>query len=233
MFTEMITEAHKEAYLSYFDKDAKSLKVTRILYGAILTVLFAMMVFILGNKLLFLGLPVAFLIGHKYPYFNLLMQKRKQDLIVSFLFPEFLQSFAAVLTTSGNVYQALRGTLEYLKDPLLTQIEELIEKIEQGNDRQHYLDVAEYVGTSEAYMIMGRIYQFSEYGVMPEALDELQDYIQNLQENKIDELITRKVSSMDIYGLTPILISLFMTLGFAAVLIYYYLFSVFDSFTIF
>lgn len=229
MLPELILETHKKSYLDYFSQDEKSFRISRILYAFIFMMVFAMFVYIMKNNLLFVASPVVILMGYKLPYFRLILQKKQRDLIVSFLFPEFLDSFAAVLTTSGNVYQALNGTLEYLKEPLKKEIETLIEKIEQGNDRQHYLDVADYVGTSEAYMIMGRIYQFSEYGIQLGALEELQDYIQNLNENKVNDLLEKKLGSMEIHGLTPVLISLFFLLGFAGVLVYYYFIDVFTS----
>ncbi|UZM97422.1 hypothetical protein OL548_19885 [Lysinibacillus sp. MHQ-1] len=55
------------------------------------------------------------------------------------------------------------------------------------------------------------IYQFSEQGVEKESIQELERYIQNLQENKVDELIQHKMNASDKFGLFPILISLFFS----------------------
>lgn len=223
MFTELLKESLLTAHLNYFKKKKSNFLITRILYGIIITLIFSMVVMILKNYLLFIGLPVVFFIGWKYAYFNLLLSKRKLDVKNSYLFPQFLQSFIALLSSSGNVYQALKETVRYTSEPINHELEKLVHKIEKGNNRKDYLAFAEYVGSSEAYMIMNMIYQFSEQGVEKESLRELENYIQNLQENKVDELIQSKMLSSEKFGMIPIFISLFLVGGFAVVIFMYYM----------
>lgn len=222
MITELLKETHLDTYLSYFRTEKKKFLLIRCIYGLILFCFFALGILFIKEYLWLMSLPIIFYMGYKIPYLNLILNKKKSDLINSYLFPQFLGSFLALLSSSGNVYQTLVETVEYTDDPLRSELNNLIEKIEQGNNRDDYLAFADYIGTSEAYMIMDMIYQFSEYGVQKEAIQELENYIHTLQENKVDELIQQKMIQMDKYGYMPIFISLFLTLGFAAVIFFYF-----------
>lgn len=216
-------EKYLDVYLDYFKQSKKHFVILRYTTAFLLTFMVSFLVFFF-NKLPFLiAIPVVFYVGYKFPYWNLLMQKKKKDLIVSYIFPQFLQAFIALLPTSGNIYQTLAACIPYTSEPLKSKLEELVDNIYLENDRKYYLEFAEFVGTSEAYMIMDIIYQFSEYGVRKETLNKLKNYIDNLHENKVDEMIERKVLSIEKHGHVPIFISLFVTLSYAAVIIWYYL----------
>jgi len=175
------------------------------------------------SPLFYLAVPAAALIGWKFPYYNLLTLKAKYDKINAHLFSNFLTSFIALIPSSGNVYQTLIACVPYTKDPIRTKLEGLIVSIEQGNSRDGYLKFADYIGSSESYMIMDMIYQFSEFGMKKETLKELYEYVHDLQKNKIDELIEKKMVSMDMLGFMPIFISMFMVFGFAIVLIAHFI----------
>lgn len=232
MIAEMWKETHIDAYMRYFSKEKKTFTRTRYLYAILFFIMYAMVVLMLKNYVFFAGLPIAFLIGYKMPYLNLMLLKEKQDLTVSFLFPQFLQSFMALLSSSGNVYQALKATIPYTEEPLKEELEKLVKNIEKENKRDDYLAFAEFIGTSEAYMIIDMIYQFSEFGIKKDALREMQGYIQSLQENKTDELITRKMTEMDKLGFAPIFISLFLVGGFAVVIFLHYMQDVMDALSV-
>ncbi|QNK89092.1 flagellar assembly protein FlaJ [Sporosarcina sp. resist] len=223
MLAELWKEQQLEGYLSYFKREKKSFTLSRLIFGVIITFLFLIIILMTGKNLLYIATPVAFFVGYKYAYFNLMMSRRKMDLMNAFLFPEFLQSFMALLSSSGNVYQTLKQSVTYTSEPLKSELEKLVLKIEDGNKRNDYLTFAEYISSSEAYMIMDMIYQFSEFGVKKEALQELDLYIQNLQENKIDDLIVSKMGAMDNFGMIPILIALFLTGGFAGVVFMFFM----------
>ena len=149
--------------------------------------------------------------------------KKKNDLVTSFLFPQFLQSFMGLLASSGNIYQTLKLTVDYVNDPLKSELEKLVARIEKDNKREYYLEFAETINNSEAYMIMDIIYQFSEYGVKKDTLDNLKNYIQRLDENKVNELIDRKLLSAEKYGFVGIFIGMFFVLGYTGTIMAYYL----------
>lgn len=226
---DFLKETNLSAYLSYFHKDKKKFKNIRMMYAAMFFMVYTLFVFILGKNVFFLGLPIAMFIGYKLPYLSLLSQKREHDLIVSYLFPEFLQSFIALLSSSGNVYQTLKETVKYTEKPLKQELEILVKNIEETNDREYYLAFAEYVGIGEAYMLMDMIYQFSEFGENKDALSEMESYIRSLDENKVDELIIRKLDSAFLVSFMPIILSVFLFAGFAALLVWYYAKDVSDA----
>lgn len=230
MFKELFwKERQIDVYLDYFKRDKKKFTRSRYLLAGFLFLLYGISALIVKKYWGFLGLPVAFFIGYKLPYLQLFMKKKEKDLLVSFLFPQFLQSFIALLPSSGNVYQTLQSTIKYTGEPLRSELEKLVKKIEKENNRDDYLAFAEFVGSSEAYMIMDMIYQFSEFGVKEEALQELNHYIETLQENKVDELINKKMLQMDKYGYGAIFISMFLVGGFAVLIFMYYMKDVMDA----
>lgn len=229
MLIELWKESYLDAYLDYFKKTKKEFKVTRLIYGSILFLIFAMGFLIMGEYLYLLFTPIAFFVGFKLPYYNLMSTKKKDDLIISFLFPQFLQSFMALLASSGNVYQTLKLTATYVNDPLKSQLEKLVANIEKDNKREYYLEFAEFVDNNEAYMIMDMIYQFSEYGVKKETLEDLRSYIQGLDENKVNELIEKKVLSAEKYGYVGIFIGMFFVMGYAGTIFAYYLQDVMNA----
>lgn len=223
MLSELISEQELDKVLGYFGRNKRKFSIIRAIYGVLFGII-GLGVFIYLKDFTYLILvPALALLGYKLPYHGLLTEKKKRDTLNSHMFPQFVTNFLASLPTSGNVYQTLVETLPFTEDPMRRELEKLIGNIEEKNDREDYLDFAEYVGTSDAYMVMDVIYQFSEYGIKSDALRELQVYILELEKNKMDELIERKIVGMDYIGYIPIFISMFMLMGFAGVLIYHYL----------
>lgn len=223
MITELMREEMRDYILKYYGKDKKKFKQTRLIMGALFALVAAMFILYMQKYMFLFIVLVVFFVGYKYPYFTMYNQKQKDDYLNSYLFPEFLQSFIALIPTSANVYQTLIETVPYTRKPLQAQVELLIKNIEENNSRDHYLKFAEYVGSSEAYMIMDMIYQFSEFGIKKEAIKELEDYITEIQKNRVDALIEKKVGSMEFLGFLPIFISLITILGFAVAVMIHYL----------
>lgn len=222
MFGELLKESRLDWTLKYFDKDKQKFKRTRLIYGVVFVIIALMFIAYLQNYILFTAIPIVFLLGYKMPYHTLLSAKTKNDKLNTHLFPEFLTSFVAIIPSSGNVYQTLVGTLPYTKEPLRSGLQRLVDRIEDKNDRDAYIEFAEYIGSSEAYMIMDMIYQFSEFGIKKEALVEMQRFGQELEKNKMTELIERKMASMEGLGFIPIFISMLVIVGFTAIIIYHY-----------
>ncbi|KRG16865.1 hypothetical protein ACA29_03010 [Lederbergia galactosidilytica] len=217
MFFELIKENRLNDHLAYFKKEKKDFIKVRIIYGLLFTLIGAIIIYMMGKMLYFLALPVLFILAFKYPYYNLVKNKKRIDNDNSYLFPDFLGSFIGLIPSSGNVYQTyqtLVATLPYTKEPLKTGLEELIAKIEDENKREHYMDFADYIGTSESYMVMDMIYQFSEFGIKKEPLKELERFVQDLETNKQNEVIAKKMNDMEYLGFLPIFISMYFIMGF-------------------
>lgn len=229
MIREFFKEDYLDTYLEYFNSDKKGFRITRIIYGLVFFLIFSLGFVLLKKYGLLLFTPLAFYLGYKLPYFALLKRKKQEELVVSFLFPQFLQSFMGLLSSSGNVYQTLKATVEYVNEPLKCELEKLVKNIEKDNKREYYIFFAEFVGTNEAYIIMDMIYQFSEFGVKKESLESLRDHIQGLNENKVNELIEEKMLSGEKYGYMSIFIALIMILGYAGAIFLYYMQDVMDA----
>ncbi|MFZ7947183.1 MULTISPECIES: hypothetical protein [Bacillaceae] len=219
MFFELINESRLNEHLAYFKKEKKDFMKVRIIYGLLLTLIGAMVIYRMGNLLYFIAVPFLFVLAFKYPYYNLVKNKKRIDNDNSYLFPDFLGSFIGLIPSSGNVYQTLVATMPYTKDPLRTGLEELIAKIEDDNRREHYMDFADYIGTSEAYMVMDMIYQFSEFGIKKEPLKELERFVMDLEANKQNEVIAKKINDMEFLGFIPIFISMYLVIGFLVIMV--------------
>lgn len=226
MLTELIREERLHTVLRFFDKEYKSFRTTRIIY-LIAFVMIGLMASMIAAKSpwFYLTVPAAGIIGWKLPYYNLLALKSKYDKINAHLFASFLTSFMALVPSTGNVYQTLVACVPYTKEPLQGKLLLLIEDIEKGNSRDGYLAFAEYVGSGESFMLMDMIYQFSEFGMKKDTLKELFEHVQDLQKNRIDEVIESKMRSMDMLGFMPMGIAMFMVMCFAGVLIAHYIFT--------
>ena len=229
MVSELFKERSLDAYLEYFNRDSKSFKITRTIYGIVLFFAFSLGFIIIGSYSLLIFTPLAFYLGYKIPYFVLMNQKKQEELKISFIFPQFLQTFIGLLSSSGNVYQTLKATIDYTNEPLKTELKKLVSKIEKDNNRESYIEFAEFIGTNEAYTIMDMIYQFSEFGIRKDTLNDFRDYIRGLDENKVNELIERKMMSSEKYGYIAIFISVILLIGYASAIFLYYMQDVMDA----
>lgn len=232
MFKELLKEEYKDVYLDYFQKEAKGFRTTRLIYGLVLFLIFSLGILILNKPVWLLMTPIMFYVGYKLPYYSLISLKKSDTIKVSFLFPQFSQSFMALISSSGNVYQALKASVPYTSDPLKRELEKLVKAIEVDNDREHYIRFAEFIETNEAYTIMDIIYGFSERGVKKDSLQELQAYIQDLDENKTNQLVETKLGRAEKYGLSTIFIAMFLLLGYTGSIMFYYFDDVMDALSV-
>ncbi|GIN75115.1 flagellar assembly protein FlaJ [Bacillus licheniformis] len=223
MIIEILKEKHLNLYLNYFGKTRKSYEINKWLITFLVFFIYSMIVIFLKQFLIFLALPVVLLAANKFAYINLVARKKKDDLLKTYLFPEFLRCFICLLGVSGNVYSTLKATVPYVKEPLKAELQKLITNIERDNDRRHYIEFANSIGNSEASMVMSMIHEFSEFGIQKDALQQLEQFIERLQENKTNELIERKVREMDKYSVPPVVLSVLFVLSFAVALFVYYM----------
>lgn len=217
---EFFLERKREYYLEYFKINEKKFQIQRILIGLLFMVLSLVLVYLSGNVILYGAVPVVAFIGYKIPYLSIIRDKRHSDMVKTFVFPQFLRYFIALLSSQGNVYQTLRATSGYLNEPLKGKLEEMIEKIEEDNDYKHYREFGEYIGTSESVTVMGMIYNFSEYGIMEEELHELEIMIEKLNENKTSQMVSFKTTEQEKYMNPPIFAALFIIMAFVAIVLW-------------
>lgn len=225
MLIEILLERRKKELFSFFAIDEKKFRFQRILYAAILLLIATIMLDIIDKSSFFIGYILAIIIGYKFPYFKILARRKEIDQNIAILFPEFVLTFLALLPTTKNIYYCLTLCKPYVRQPLLIGFEELLEKLQDNKTdiRTAYLDFANFVGTSEAIVIMDMIYQFGEFGINDKTLRELEEYATDLQQNSVNELIDKKVNSMETIGILPLIASILFSFGFIIIVFMHYL----------
>lgn len=203
---DFIKETYREQYFVAFNINRKKFKGRRIKTAFALFII-TIVIAKLFNPLLFALAPLALYIGYKLPYYELCKFKKSQDLIKQFMFPTFVRHFLSLLDTQGNVYKTLEKTADYVKDPIKTELKNMVLKLKEskGNNRQIYMDFAYFVGSPEATMIMGMIYEFDKEGIQKSELKELENMLTILQENRAEEMLEYKVNKMNSFA-TPVML---------------------------
>lgn len=222
---EFLTEKNKSIYFDYFGVNEKKFFGNRVLLTIVLLAAYLFLTYSFNNWWLLIGIPFVMLIGFKLPYLRLMSLKEKDDIIKQYVFPTFLRYFISLIETKGNVYQTLKSIVPYLDNPIKAELERLITKIDRKNvsNRDAFMEFAEYIGSGEALMIMSMIYEFNEEGIRKDDLKELENIIEQLQENKTNELIEYKVAKMDKYANPIILYTITYILCFAGLVLMAYI----------
>lgn len=209
--TDILLEKNKKVYYEYFAINKNKFTMKRFLMAFLIVLLYVMILYGLGHTnntvLLIGGSILAFLIGYKLLYMQLIMTKGQHDLMKEYIFPTFLRYFVSLISTQGNVYLTLKETVNYVENPLKKELEKLIKRLDDNKVDNHtaFMEFAESIGTSEAIMIMNMIDDFNEHGINKDDIRELENTVLQLQENKMNELIEYKVAKVDRFS-NPILI---------------------------
>lgn len=222
---DFLLEKNKKSYLEHFNISTGYFIGRRIVISLIFLILYGLIIWMYPNPKLFLGIPIVAYLGYKIPYIELLRMKKHEDIVKEYMFPNFLRYFLALLETQGNVYQTLRATIDYVDDPIKTELINLIEKLDDSslNSRDAFMDFADFIGTSDAYLIMGVLHEFNEEGIVKKELDELDEHVSRLQENKTNEIIEARVNSLSKHA-DPILAgSLAYVIAYTIILIVAYM----------
>lgn len=215
-------------YFDYFKVDKKQFFIKRILLILLFTIVYTLVYLQQQNILMLIGYPIAILAAYKLPYFQLISRKNKRDIINQYAFPTFLRYFVSLIETQGNVYKTLRAIVPYMHEPLKEKVQELVVKLEKDEESQRdaFMEFADYINSSDARMIIGIIYEFHQEGINKNDLKELESVVNELQNNKVNDLIEYKVNGMEKHA-TPIMIyALAYILGFAGIVMMVYFTSV-------
>ena len=228
MFKELLFEKSREVYLNYFKIDRKDFLRRRIFLAILLIALGGLMT-ILSKQLLviFIAIFLGF-VGFKLPYLQLLQRKSQSDMIKTFMFPQFLRYFIALYATQGNVYRTLIETAKYLDEPLRGELERFIDDIGDENSYARYVEFADYIGTTEAQLVMSMIYSFSEQGAVEEELLELEKTSKKINDNKMQETINYKSKKQEKYMRLTLVLTMAYIFSFVATVLITRIMSVFS-----
>lgn len=197
-----------------------------IICGIALAIPFLIVSFLVKIPLLALGSILLFMFGYRIPYLSLLGRKYHIDTIKYYSFPKFLRNFINFSETQGNVYKTFEAVLPYTENPIKEEVEKLMAKMNDPecsleDRREAFFDFGKFVGTSEAILVINTISNFDQEGINREALEKLEDLVQNLQNNKTNEYIHNKVKDQEKFANVPIISGIFFTFFFTGILIYH------------
>ncbi len=188
-------------------------------------ILFLILIILRSWTLLALA-PIMCVIGWLMPYGYLLLIKKSSAAVKVQIFPQFLRYFIALFPTNETVLQTLQQTLPFIKDiDFQKQVQLLIIKVESRADDagEAFIEFADYIGTSEAHLVMSFLYEFDLEGINREELVMLEHIIHQLHLNNVHEVCLRKENSISKYANPPIILALFFVFTFALCVFYYYL----------
>lgn len=187
--------------------------IQQIMFAIIFGSIGAGFVFVIGGltfdyKVL-VGLLIGGFIGFKVIYFRLMNEVKNRMGIRKAQFPEFLKYFNSLITVNNNnIVRTLESTLEYVPEPLNSEIQKLVDRAYENEGREAFMDFARFIGTSEAIMIMGVLSDFNEHGVDSHKLRDMEDTVAKMKENIINQKIIRQANAIEKYANTSLLASI-------------------------
>ncbi|MDF2558072.1 MAG: hypothetical protein K0R71_1900 [Bacillales bacterium] len=189
-------------------------------------ILFLSFLYYFHNPFFIIFSPIFLFIGWKLPYLFLLKQKNYDDILKNYLFPNFLKLFISLFTVKETVLKTLQATTVFLENgSFKKELENLIVEIEERNidSSTPYIKFANYIGTSEAHLVMSFLFEFDHEGIKKQELQMLASIVQDMHENMVNEICVIKENSMMKYANIPIFIALIFIFLFVASIFYYYL----------
>lgn len=227
---EIITESRRDEYFRKLYIDTELFKKQRIQYtlvgfiiGLSLGVAFYMALdsLIISVLMLLFTTVLGSYIGWKFMYMKLMSSNKAQESQMALMFPEFLQTFTALLyaSPSSGIVSVIESTIPYLRQPIRQQTVKLVNRMYQDgtnlNVRNAIMEFSAYIGTSEARRIMSLIYNMYVEGSNPKLLDELDEKVSALNENKVNEYVSFHGNALSNRSFWSIVLALMFILGFA------------------
>lgn len=157
--------------------------------------------------------------GEKYIYIQLINEVKNRKKIRKEMFPDFLKYFNSTLVSNNNnVVNTLDMTTQYLDEPLKSEVELLVSKVEDSEGREAFMDFARFIGTGEAVMIMGMLNDFHTHGVDADKVRDMERTVDKMAENILNEKIIRKSNSIEKYANPVILMVVAYVFFFVGIL---------------
>lgn len=229
---EIITESNKRDYFNRLYIDTKLFKKQRITtaligaivglvagFGALFALEFGVAGFVALIGLVFLGGYG----GWKFKYIQLRGAVKEQNAQLDMMFPEFLQTFIALLEASptNNITSVLETSIPYLKQPVRQQVLKIVNRVyENGTDenvRDAMMTFAEYIGNVEATRIMDIINSMYVSGANPQVLKELDEKVQAMNANKVRTYVEKKSKGLQSLSMPSLVLGIVFVFGFLGV----------------
>lgn len=240
---EIITESNKKEYFNRLYIDTKLFRTQRIttaLVGGLVGLLIGVaVIFLMEEGLIRFILALLFTAigaygGWKFKYMALRSAVKEQNAQLDMMFPEFLQTFIALLEANptNNITSVLETSIPYLKQPIRQQVLKIVNSVyEDGtneNVRQSMMTFAEYIGNVEATRIMDIINSMYMSGANPQVLKELDEKVQAMNANKVRVYVEKKSKGLQSLSMPALVLGIVFIFGFLGVVGSEYLMRAFE-----
>jgi hypothetical protein len=222
----ILFEKNLDTYLSYFQISKKAFLRSRLKMVLVILIVFSTFIFFNQKPYYILFSPIIFFLAWKLPFLFLLRQKNYDGLLKTYLFPNFLKLFICLFPVKETVLRTLQSTTDYLENgSFLRELKLLISEIEGRNcdTSMPFIKFADYIGTSEAHLVMSFLYEFDQQGIKKEELLTLESIVQDMHENMVNEICLIKENKMMKFANPPIFLALTFIFSFVLSIFYYYL----------
>lgn len=229
---EIITESNKKEYFNRLYIDTKLFQQQRltsaIIGGIIGLFLGVAVIFLMEEGLIRFILALLFTAiggygGWKFKYIALRGAVKEQNAQLDMLFPEFLQTFIALLEANptNNITSVLETSIPYLKNPVRQQVLKIVNNVyadgRNENVRQSLMTFAEYIGNVEATRIMDIINSMYMSGANPQVLKELDEKVQAMNANKVRVYVEKKSKGLQSLSMPALVMGIVFVFGFLGV----------------
>lgn len=235
---ELITESNRADYYKrlYIDEDLlKKQRLIDAVVFALLGLLFGVGIWMLTKSLIIGGISIVIFAvlfgygGYKRRYVMIRNQAAQQTNKISMMFPEFLQTFIALMDANptASIVTILESSVPYLKAPIKQEVMKLVKAIytdgRDNNVRNAMRVFAQYMNTDEALRIMMLVFSMYEEGSNPAMLRELEDKIDELNKNKVETYISKKGSGLNGKSFPALVCGMFFIFGYIGIVALVYI----------
>jgi len=120
-------------------------------------------------------------------------------------FANMLSYLLVFLENNFNVYQSLQMTMNFTKDILIKDIEELIEQIDLDKSITPYQHFADKFDSNIVYQVVMMIYQLDVNGYDAKYLASFPNLITDLRQTRIENMINARKTNMSFMTVVPII----------------------------
>lgn len=222
MLIDILLERHTMKYLESVGGKYSTHLTQQIIYGVLFAIALGLLGFFTMGGLTLATLLLAIggvFIGFKMSYIILIQEIKKRKQIRVEQFPVFLNYFSALVVVNNlNVVNTIGATINYLNEPMKSEVTKLHKSLMSGDGRDAFLDFARFIGTADALMVIGVLSDFNDYGVDTLKLRELEATVNKLNDAIIDEKIIRQATSIESYANYSLLGVIFFVFVFVGIL---------------
>ena len=193
--------------------DSSFIKRKRMLTLVFTSVIAVISYFYGKNLMVVISIALIGLLVVKYEYWNLKNRFKQNASLSQLSFISFFGYILVFLEINFNLYQALVSSLSYISDLVKTDVEILIKQVDDDKTVTPYINFAKKFNSQLVEQICLLLYQFEQNGYDAELLNKFSPLMEKLRAQTMDEYIQNQSSSLDIFGLFPLVSTVVVTIA--------------------